>query len=420
MNDPIRELPYEVLAQAWETLKPIVLAARGVNRELFLNRIAERFGVSRAALLAELGQVDEPAPSTGPDYIDELTQGVSSPEEKLVLLSRVKADLEERLALMQNELPVAAHAMPATPMPARPVTTTLPPFGYDVPRSLDEIFGEGPSSVGYHSTSDFLECPERARLKALHVRRKPKVGESPHLNALQLGAVIHALLATRVAYGQAMAEAALVSRYSLPPDVAPPLDLWEEDRIKILNIMRMYDYTFPLDREPFQYIGIETPIFTDVGEPGRPCIKSAKYDKLIRAADAQGYPVVFSLEHKTAARGGAAAMNVYLPQASVQAAIWNCNKALVEQYGYMPGIIFDVIVKSTVPQCERHAPRYISRLEMQRAIEYLRLSDQIQFPVNADGTHYRAIHACWGKFQPCPYIGICWGGSYGEYEQACE
>ncbi len=415
------DAPYEALAAAWNQLKPVVLAARGVNRELLLSRISARFDIPRAVLLADIGEhVPEQPQAQTPSYADMLTQGASTAEEKIELLTRVRGELEARLSLLEQGQAIPALPVPSAPTPVRPTTTTLPPFGFDAPKSLDEIFSEGPSSVGYHSTSDFLECPERARLKALRVRRKPKLGESPHLNALQFGSVVHALLAMRAVYGQASVEAMLVSRYTLPPDVAPPLDLWEDDRIKILNMMRMYDYTFPLDREPFQYLGVEVPIFTDVGEPGRPCIKSAKYDGLVRTFDAQGAPLVFSLEKKTAARGGASAMNVYLPQAAVQAAIWNCNKALVEQYGYMSGIIFDVIVKSTVPVCERHAPRYISKLEMQRAIEYLRISDQIQFPVNADGTHYRAIHACWGKFQPCAFIGICWGASYGEYEQADE
>jgi hypothetical protein len=100
-------------------------------------------------------------------------------------------------------------------------------------------------------------------------------------------------------------------------------------------------------------------------------------------------------------------------------ALWNSNAALVAKYGPMKGVLYDMMIKTKVPQADRHGPFYVSKLQQTRALEYLRLPDQLAFPVltSATGPSYpRFLHSCWGRFKPCPYVNLCHDNSVGEYE----
>jgi hypothetical protein len=100
-------------------------------------------------------------------------------------------------------------------------------------------------------------------------------------------------------------------------------------------------------------------------------------------------------------------------------ALWNSNPALVQKYGPMKGVLYDMMIKTKVPQADRHGPFYVSKLQQTRALEYLRLPEQIEFPVltSTTGPAYpRFLHSCWGRFKPCPYINLCHDNSVGEYE----
>jgi hypothetical protein len=304
------------------------------------------------------------------------------------------------------------------------VTKTLPPISFPIPRSIEELLETEASFAGYHAVSTYLGCPERSRLRALGVRRKPHAyqirepGDPMSLDALSFGQVIHTLLAIRVIYGQRVAERLLLRDERPEEPAVKPLALMEEDRAKALLMLRTYDATFPLDADlaMYRYVGIETPIVADVSEAqDGTCLRTARYDAVIQQDDPVRGRVVYSLEHKTAARGGQ--MREYTPQAMVQVALWNSLPTLVAEYGPMVGVIFDVLVKQVVPRVERLAPRYITKKQSALAIEYLRLPEKIQFPMNADGSYPRLLNECYGRYSPCDYVDLCLEGAWGEYEQ---
>jgi hypothetical protein len=282
------------------------------------------------------------------------------------------------------------------------VTKTLPPISFPIPRSIEELLETEASFAGYHAVSTYLGCPERSRLRALGVRRKPHAyqirepGDPMSLDALSFGQVIHTLLAIRVIYGQRVAERLLLRDERPEEPAVKPLALMEEDRAKALLMLRTY--------------------VADVSEAqDGTCLRTARYDAVIQQDDPVRGRVVYSLEHKTAARGGQ--MREYTPQAMVQVALWNSLPTLVAEYGPMVGVIFDVLVKQVVPRVERLAPRYITKKQSALAIEYLRLPEKIQFPMNADGSYPRLLNECYGRYSPCDYVDLCLEGAWGEYEQ---
>ncbi len=285
------------------------------------------------------------------------------------------------------------------------VTTELAPLGYKIPQSLEEMFAMGGSRVGHSAVASFLSCPEKARLRALGVRRrsgKREPGVPWVLNDLEYGTLIHNLLAIRVVYGHETCKQYLEW---LP-------ELSAETRMKAYHAIQMYDATWPLAHENFEYLGIEPEVVADFGDGrGHKLLRTVRYDAIVRQ-DRD----IFSLERKTASRSGEGTVAPYTPQFMVQAAIWNANEALTTRYGFMRGVIADVITKAEVPKCERYGPRYISPQQERLAIEYMRLPEAVKFPVNADGSYPRMLHTCWGRFRPCDYIGLCHEGSIGDYE----
>ncbi len=117
-------------------------------------------------------------------------------------------------------------------------------------------------------------------------------------------------------------------------------------------IFRTYEAVYPRSADTFQVLGVESAVQTDIlsatGQPG--LIRSVRYDTVIR--DQSGD--VWSFEAKFLSRGGQNCVSPYMAQAYTQAAIWNANEALVTKYGRMRGVLFDVGLKTQVPNIERH------------------------------------------------------------------
>lgn len=291
-----------------------------------------------------------------------------------------------------------------------PRETTSIIFGFKIPTTLEEMLSQGGSIAGFSAVSSFLGCPERARLKGIgvHKRSKEMITEGAfELDELAYGTLIHACLAARVVHGMAAAEWLLKI-----------LNLMDDDRTRAQSLMRTYDQTFDLASEPFKYIGVEAEVFTDVGDGlGGSIVRSVRYDTVVQYQRVGASPMCFSLENKTAAKGGNTVADQYMPQFASQVTLWNSNPHLVQQYGPMVGVIPNMLIKTTVPRAERYAPRYISRFLQHRATEYLRLPEKINFPINSDGSSPRMLHSCWGRYRPCDYLSLCWEGSIGDYEQ---
>jgi len=304
-------------------------------------------------------------------------------------------------------------------------TSDLPKLHFPIPQSVAELLDSSGSSAGYHAVSSYLACPEKSRLRASGLRRKQRnIDLDPNvmveLNPMGYGTLIHCLLGTRIVYGHDAAEALLGRREAAPYQTfdgqwSKPLGLLEPDRAKALLALRTYDATHPLNGDPFRYIGVESEVKADVALPGQPTmIRTVRYDGVVQQDDPVRGKVVLSLEHKTAARGGN--MKEYTGQAMVQVTLWNQCPALVEKYGPMVGVIFDVIVKSIMPKCERLPPRYVTKAQQQRALEYLRLPETVKYPINADGSYPRMLHTCFDRYGACDYVDLCLEGARGEYE----
>lgn len=301
-------------------------------------------------------------------------------------------------------------------------TTTLPEISFTPPATVEEIVEGGSSSAGMSAVTAWLTCPESSRLRSLGVRRKRETfddGLQLHdlAAATDFGSVAHAVRAVRICYGQ---KAAL--------DYIDSLNLTEEARLKMRGLFLVYDSIYPLESEPFRYIGVEVEVVTDVGtaETG-PVIRTVRYDSLVYygagGMTMPGAEGIYSFECKTTSHGGHKALDAYMPQRFSHAALWNANPAMVAKYGPIRGTIYDVLVKTKVPQVDRVGPLYTSRLQQQRALEYLRLPEQLPIPVltTATGPSYpRFLHSCWGRFAPCPYVDLCHEDARGAYEWPSE
>ena len=217
---------------------------------------------------------------------------------------------------------------------------------------------------------------------------------------------MHAVLAIRIAHGPEVASSWL--------DSSPPTkSLIPPDQEKAQRMLRVYEENYPLESEPWEYVGVETTVVTDIGDG---VLRSARYDKLVRMKRDHA---LFSLEHKTAGRQGSASVSSYIPQMLTQQTIWNKNEALVSKYGRMQGVWIDQLVKTQIPKCERLGPHMFTRLQEDRMVEVLRNSNQLfeSMPIAPDGSWPRFFHSCWGRFGPCQYIGLCHDNAIGDYEQ---
>lgn len=287
-------------------------------------------------------------------------------------------------------------------------TISLPPLAFDVPLTVESLLHSAASFAGFSAVSTYLGCPEKSRLKAAGVKPKagPSAGFSIDLGALEIGQIVHALHAARVIHGH---EAVCVGLESM---IGRGMAL--EDATLLRLLLAFYEERYPLSAEPFEYIGVECEVRTNVQKHsyGRPVIRSVRYDTLVRYPDGQ----VFSMERKTMSRSGMGSIYPYFPQAMCQVGLWNANEALVAQYGRMSGIIWDTHVKTKVPKVERLVPTYFSRLQQQRALEYLRLPEEMNFKANEDGSYPRFLHSCWGRYAPCEYMNLCHDDAQGDYE----
>lgn len=297
-------------------------------------------------------------------------------------------------------------------------TSTLPPLSAPIPATVEEILEGGSSSAGMSAVTAFLTCPEASRLRAAGVRKKRDtfedgLGLHDLEAATDFGSVAHAIRAVRIVHGQAKAIECLEA-----------LNLTEAARTKLKSLFLVYDSIFPLAAEPFDYLGVEVEVVTDVAAPGqKPCLRTVRYDSLVYyrpgGLTTQGAEGVYSFECKTSSRADQGALAAYMPQRMSHAALWNNNPALVAKYGPMRGVLYDMLIKTKVPQADRHGPFYVSKLQQQRALEYLRLPEQVAFPVltSSTGPSYpRFLHSCWGRFSPCEYVNLCHEDSRGEYE----
>lgn len=297
-------------------------------------------------------------------------------------------------------------------------TSELPAISFNPPPTVEAILASGASLAGMSAVTSFLTCPEASRLRSLGVKRKAyEVQEETGLHDLEeatdFGSVAHAVRATRICYGH---QTAL--------DYINHLNLTEEARMRLRGMFLVYDSMFPLGEEPFRYVGVEVEVVTDVAAPGyKPTLRTVRYDSLVYFAPGghttAGAEGIYSFECKTSSRSDQNALSAYLPQRMSHVALWNNNPELVRRYGPMRGVLYDMMIKTKVPQADRHGPFYVSKLQQTRALEYLRLPEQIQFPVltSATGPSYpRFLHSCWGRFSPCPYVNLCHDNSVGEYE----
>ena len=291
-------------------------------------------------------------------------------------------------------------------------TTKLNPVALPIRTTFAEVLASSSGSVaGFHANSEWLTCPERSRLKALGLKRKPPLDfeKDKELNALDYGILLHELLALRVCYGH---DVALNTLNVWSPELGAS---WQ----KATAMLSVYEETFPYAADPLQFLGVEVPVITNIRATETsplPCLRSVRYDGLVYAVSAGGTKQLYSLERKSMSRSGPGALSAYKAQAMIQVALWNANKALVEQYGKMHGVIFETLVKTKIPSVDR-IPEYVSPKQEQLARDYMRYSTNgiVQFSQLPDGTYPKFLHACWGRWAPCDFISLCHDEIVGDY-----
>jgi hypothetical protein len=304
--------------------------------------------------------------------------------------------------------PVAVGSVAAASRPAAlpDATTELPPISFEVPETLADCLDHGPSWFGHSAVSEFLQCPERSRLRAAGVRPKPigQVVGPAELDALGIGVVLHALRAIRYVHGMAAAIDALQRWH---------VGMTGEDALKIFTLLRLYDERWPLAEEPFTVLGIEVTVFSAVVGPAGPVIRSVRYDGVVRDRSSGA---VMSHEFKTSSRkGGMSTLNPYRAQIYSQCMIWNANPDLVRLYGPMEYVIGDIAIKTDVPSFERVGPMFINSHQQELARRYMTLPEATRYPVMPDGSYPPMLHSCYGRWRPCEFLSGCHDGAWGSY-----
>lgn len=286
-------------------------------------------------------------------------------------------------------------------------TTELPPVHFKPPATFAEALRGGASSVGKSAVSGWLSCPQASHLGSLGVQPRPAEGVSEYgISALSFGTLFHALRATRLVQGQDGAERLLASWGS---------EIDAESMQKAFMLLRVYNAEFPLETEPFDVLGVEVEVVTNIHDWwGRPLFRTVRYDTVVRMKQDGA---IFSLECKTMAKSGQSSLNAYVDQGYVHSAVWNGNKHLVEQYGAMQGTIWDCAIKTMTPRAERVGPRYFTTYQQSLALDYLRMPEVISMPMLPDGNYPKFLHTCWGRWSPCKYIAGCHDNAWGEYVQ---
>lgn len=267
------------------------------------------------------------------------------------------------------------------------------------------------SAAGFHANSEWLTCPERMRLKSLGVEKRPSEETQTELNALDFGTLIHELLALRVLHGH---EATVRELDSWRGEIG------DQSYMQAALILGVYETTFPLATEALDVIAVEAEVITDIrmGENDEhPCFRTVRYDGVAYASTPGGSKELFSLERKTMSRSGYNSLSPYYPQGMTQVALWNANPALVTKYGPMKGVIYESIVKTKLPSMDRQAV-YFTMRQQKMAVEYLRYSENqmVRYAQAKDGSFPRMLHACWGRFAPCPYMSLCHDEIVGDYQ----
>lgn len=300
---------------------------------------------------------------------------------------------------------------------ARPsVTTELPPWEYAIPTSWSEMMSSKGSFAGNSAVSTYLTCPEKARLQAAGVRKRGTTpDEGDDLKSTGFGTLMHHLLSIRLVHGMEQAV-----RF-IGPLNASEGEMWSygiglgmEDRVKAFEMLKTYDATWPVDKEPFRYLAVEAEVISNLSlDPSREVLRSARFDKVVVDNATGG---IYSLEHKTSAQAGEFAMLKYMTQFMIQGAIWNKNPYLVARYGRMVGVIPDVLVKTKTPKVERLASRRVHREYERLVCEYMALPEQVKFPVRDDKSYPKMLNACYSGYGACPYVFGCWDGAWGDYE----
>lgn len=304
-----------------------------------------------------------------------------------------------------------------------PITgAALPPITYAIPASLQEMLNVGGSFAGFSGVSGWLACPERVRLEKIGVKRKgwaDTYSGLVQLDALGFGTLMHCLSAIRLVHGMKVAldfigpvSVDVINPFVTQEVPAGGIGLCIEDRLRAFELLTLYDQTWPVgEADIYEYFGVELEVAVELA-PG--VIRTVRYDKVVRdRRDGR----IFSLELKTTSSSGESAMQSYFPQFATQVAIWN-RSPLGQSVGRMVGVVPDTMVKTKSPKCERLFPRTISRFMEERIIEYLKLPDQIQMPMNADGSYPRFFHSCWSRWGACAFTSLCWEGAVGDFEVA--
>lgn len=287
------------------------------------------------------------------------------------------------------------------------ITTQLLPIEFNPPESIKAMMiHSSASKAGMSAVSNFLSCPEKARLQSMGL--KP-VGDHAiadkdfieELNALEYGTLIHAIRAMRYCYGHEWAMKLL--------DVYKP-ELLPSDYDAAKMMFNVFDNIWPRDRDTFELLGVEAEVISDVGFGE---LRTVRYDSVIRYLDTRE---IFSFEAKTAARGGASALSPYFPQGMSQTLIWNANPHLVAQYGEMRGSFFEQFVKTATPTVNRLGPYYWTKRHQVLARNYLMAPGRtVQFFPEPEGNAPRQLHSCWGRYRACEFMPICHEEAYGGF-----
>lgn len=297
-------------------------------------------------------------------------------------------------------------------------TTQLQQANIVVPNTFREVLRHSSgSAAGYSAVSNWLTCPEKARLQARGVRRIPNWDEfdSEELSNLSFGTLCHFLRSLRVLYGHDAVEQALAMWAAEIPATS-----W----LKAQLLFRIYESMYPRAQESWRYLGTEVEVITNIapalGLTG-PIFRTVRYDTIVVLPGVGGAPdELFSFEAKTMSRSGRGALAPYIPQAMVQVAVWNTNPHLVKQFGPMRGVLWDCLIKTTVPNVERVGPDYFGRVHTKLALQYLASPEGeaggVVYKRDENGHYPRMLHACWGRWDPCQYINLCHEGSIGDFE----
>lgn len=295
------------------------------------------------------------------------------------------------------------------------VPLRMVPITTSVDTAIDKAFkvlglpasaGGGPTQYGWHVVADWLRCPLRA-----HLRYDRRVLASQESVALQVGSLVHALLAVQYYPGLSSPGHDTIL-HEVEAAGAEPAVVSEA-----LRLIHGYNDRVGLHGDAITNLGEVLATEVEVTVPSNADstrdVYTARLDLVLRAK-ASGRIII--LDHKTTAARTADVVDGWALNGGLLGGVWAANKSLAfrRQFAVPRGqtisdLAVNLIVKTKTPQYELF--QYVVTRGMLAEFSRVLASATQLKRTYAWSRMYPRTFSCIGRFGRCEYWDYCLTGS---------